>query len=283
MSADRFGFTPRAATSAAETAERRFRDLVHDIDGVVWELEPATRRFTFVSRRAEKLLGYPVERWLATQDFWSTLIDARDHERAQAVYASAARGERVVDHEFRAVAADGTVVWLRDRVHRAAGGRLRGLMIEVTEERCRRRLLGRLVSGTLELQRQPVALAQVVEAAGRAVRSEAAAKNVAIDVTLEAADVHVHGDRRRLRQVARRALEGAVRATSSGGTVAVRVARDGASALIAVSADGASAAPLRGMRFAVARRLLELHGGTATTGGGGTGAPTLTISLPLMF
>jgi PAS domain S-box-containing protein len=281
MSADQF--TPRAATSAAETAERRFRDLVHDIDGVVWELEPATRRFTFVSRRAEMLLGHPLERWLATQDFWSTLIDARDRERAQAAYASAARGDRVVDHEFRAIAADGTIVWLRDRVHRAAGGRLRGLMIDATEDRRRRRLLARLVGGTLPLERRPVTLAHVVEAAGRAVRGEAAAKNVVIDVTLEAADVRVHGDGRRLRHVARRALEGAVRATASGGTVVVRVAREGASALLAVSADGASAAPLTGMRFAIVRRLLELHGGTATASGGGVCVPTLTISLPRML
>jgi PAS domain S-box-containing protein len=121
--------------TAAETAERRFRDLVHEVDGIVWELERATQRFTFVSRRAEDLLGYPVEQWLATQGFWSTLIDARDRERAQAAYADAARGDRVVDHEFRATRADGTVIWLRDRVHVADSGRLRGLMMDVTEQK----------------------------------------------------------------------------------------------------------------------------------------------------
>jgi PAS domain-containing protein len=72
--------------------------------------------------RAEDLLGYPVECWLAAQDFWSTLIDTRDRECAQAAYAEAARGERAIDHDFRATAADGTVVWLRDRVHCAESG-----------------------------------------------------------------------------------------------------------------------------------------------------------------
>jgi PAS domain S-box-containing protein len=128
-------FDLRPAHSPSEASERRFRDLVHEVDGIVWELEIATRRFTFVSRRAEELLGYPVEQWLATQDFWSTLIDARDRERAQAAYAEAARSERVVDHEFRATAATGAVVWLRDRVHRADAGRLRGLMVDVTEQK----------------------------------------------------------------------------------------------------------------------------------------------------
>ena len=117
------------------SAERRFRDLVHEVDGIVWELEPATQRFTFVNRRAEELLGYPVEQWLAAQDFRATLIDARDRERAQAAYDEATRGHRVIDHEFRATAADGTVVWLRDRVHRTESGRLRGLMVDVTEQK----------------------------------------------------------------------------------------------------------------------------------------------------
>jgi PAS domain S-box-containing protein len=117
------------------SAERRFRDLVHEVDGIVWELEPATQRFTFVNRRAEELLGYPVEQWLAAQDFRATLIDTRDRERAQAAYDEATRGHRVIDHEFRATAADGTVVWLRDRVHRTESGRLRGLMVDVTEQK----------------------------------------------------------------------------------------------------------------------------------------------------
>ena len=129
------GYHTRAPHSASESAERRFRDLVHEIDGIVWELEPATQRFTFVNRRAEELLGYPIERWLAAQDFRATLIDPRDRERAQAAYDEAARGHRVVDHEFRATAADGSVVWLHDRVHRAESGRLRGLMVDITEQK----------------------------------------------------------------------------------------------------------------------------------------------------
>ena len=129
------GYHLRSPHSVSESAERRFRDLVHEVDGIVWELEPSTQRFTFVNRRAEELLGYPIERWLAAQHFRATLIDARDRERAQAAYDEALRGHRVIDHEFRALAADGSVVWLHDRVHRAASGRLRGLMVDVTEQK----------------------------------------------------------------------------------------------------------------------------------------------------
>jgi PAS domain S-box-containing protein len=129
------GYHRQSPLHVGESAERRFRDLVHEVDGIVWELEPATQRFTFVNRRAEELLGYPIERWLAAQDFRATLVDPRDRERAQAAYDEATRGQRVIDHEFRATAADGTVVWLRDRVHRTETGRLRGLMVDVTEQK----------------------------------------------------------------------------------------------------------------------------------------------------
>lgn len=130
-----FAVSPRSPDAAPDPAEHRFRDLIHEVDGIVWELEPVTRRYTFVSRRAEELLGYPIERWLAAQDFWSTLIDPRDRERAQAAYVEAAQSGRVVEHEFRASRADGGVMWLRDRVHRAESGRLRGLMVDVTEQK----------------------------------------------------------------------------------------------------------------------------------------------------
>jgi PAS domain S-box-containing protein len=639
--------------SPAESAERRFRDLVHEVDGIVWELEPATQRFTFVNRRAEELLGYPIERWLAAQDFRATLIDPRDRERAQAAYDEATRGQRVIDHEFRATAADGTLVWLRDRVHRTETGRLRGLMVDITEqkrleqerderllreqearaeveaavdmvqrlqsiteaalaprsldqllrgvlerihdvveadttlillptedgahlrlahavglaadaardvrvpigegltgriaasaqplivddagdmdlaplrdarvqslvgvplsadgdlvgvmhaarrrrrfsadearllelvgervstairnarlledaqrarrltesvrqrsvfladattalfaardpasalstvarlavpavadwcvvdlhdrdggyrrvalahrdvvierdaagllgpltqappadtavgralhsrapqwraggatpgdlearggpderaqlarlgvasyvcapllagrrplgaitfvgidperplgpddvalvgelarraavaidERRRRRetrellrLFARLASGALELDHQPLPLHEVVDAAGRAVAEEARAKNIAIDIAADVPGLRVRGDRRRLRQVIQRVLEGALRVAPAGGRVAVRVTRDGATAMVAVSAPGASGAPVTGMRLAIVRRLLELHGGTAATARADDRGPTLTVKLPV--
>jgi K+-sensing histidine kinase KdpD len=67
----------------------------------------------------------------------------------------------------------------------------------------------------------------------------------------------------------------------AGGRVAVRVTRDGATAMVAVSAPGASGAPVTGMRLAIVRRLLELHGGTAATARADDRGPTLTVKLPV--
>ncbi|MCI0461774.1 MAG: PAS domain S-box protein [Gemmataceae bacterium] len=128
------------AGGASVSAERRYRDLVDSVDAIVWEADPATLRFTFVSRRAEAMLGYPLAAWLQRPDFWANLIHPEDREAAVTYCQQAtARGE---DHEFeyRVVAAGGRVVWLRDRVYvvKDRGGRprqLRGLMIDITERK----------------------------------------------------------------------------------------------------------------------------------------------------
>jgi len=118
-----------------EAAERRFRDLVHGVDAIVWEADAASLACTFVSQRAEELLGYPIERWLGATDFWGEIVDARDRERVLARYGEALTAERPLEHEFRVTTADGRKIWLRDRVHPADHGRLRGLMIDVTEHK----------------------------------------------------------------------------------------------------------------------------------------------------
>jgi PAS domain S-box-containing protein len=130
----------QAARTRAEAAERRFRDLVQNVDAIVWEADALTRRFTFVSQRAEPILGYPVERWLTEPDFWMNLIHPLDRERC--VAESRRHTAEMSDHdlEYRALTADGREVWLRDIVRVARGddgtvAGLRGLMVDMTEHK----------------------------------------------------------------------------------------------------------------------------------------------------
>src|ERR1700694_1839596 len=53
----------RAALAEAVAAQQRFRDLVNSVEGIVWEADGPTLQFSFVSKQAERILGYPVERW----------------------------------------------------------------------------------------------------------------------------------------------------------------------------------------------------------------------------
>jgi PAS domain S-box-containing protein len=127
----------QAARAQAEAVQRRFVELVQDLDAIVWEMDSGTGRFTFVSDHAEAVLGYPVREWLTDAGFWAAHIHPQDRAAALAFLRAAA--ERGTDHEFeyRMLAHDGRVVWVRDLVRAvpAPGGGapvLRGVMVDVT-------------------------------------------------------------------------------------------------------------------------------------------------------
>ena len=128
--------------AAAARAGERYRDLVDDIDGVVWEADASSEpfRFTFVSRRAEIILGYPSARWLVEPDFWLSRVHPDDRQRVLDFAREAARSGTRRQIVYRAVTAGGRIVWLRDRMHGAGpgGGRagmLRGVMLDITEQK----------------------------------------------------------------------------------------------------------------------------------------------------
>jgi PAS domain S-box-containing protein len=121
----------------AEAAAQRYRDLVEGVDAIVWEADAASLRFSFVSQRAEKLLGYPLDHWLSTPDFFSQLIHPDDRETIVTRCRSDTAQGRDHELEYRALAADGRILWLRNRVRvvcNADGGPrvLRGLMADIT-------------------------------------------------------------------------------------------------------------------------------------------------------
>ena len=58
----------RAARAGAEAAEHRLRDLLRSVDAVVTEIDVPTRRVLFAGGRAERLLGYTVEEWKASDE-----------------------------------------------------------------------------------------------------------------------------------------------------------------------------------------------------------------------
>ena len=47
-------------------------DLVNAVDGIVWECDAKTLQFTYVSQKAERLLGYPAKNWLEGATFGPT-------------------------------------------------------------------------------------------------------------------------------------------------------------------------------------------------------------------
>lgn len=122
--------------AALEESRQRFRTLVESIDGIVWEGDPNTLCFTFVSERAERLLGYPREMWLNDPSFWPDRVHPEDRAWAIEFCRKATEEGRAHDFEYRMFAADGRVVWLRDLVvvemNDGRPFKSRGVMVDIT-------------------------------------------------------------------------------------------------------------------------------------------------------
>jgi PAS domain S-box-containing protein len=124
----------------AERSARQLRDILQDVDAVVWAAELPSGRFLFVSERAEAVLGYPLTEWTADPTFWVSHLHPEDRDQARQVLEAAARGERHFEIEHRVIAADGRVVWLRNRIRvfrdpHGQARELRGVMVDVTERK----------------------------------------------------------------------------------------------------------------------------------------------------
>ncbi len=105
----------RAAEHALVESEARFRTLVEHLP-ICTYVNPIgfPIRTTYISPYVEQLLGYPVERWLAEDDFWVTLLHPDD--RSDAVEGASRTREtgKPFRATYRMVAEDGRIVTLLD-------------------------------------------------------------------------------------------------------------------------------------------------------------------------
>ena len=162
----------------------------------------------------------------------------------------------------------------------------------------------RIASGKLSVELTRVDLGSIVHTAVELVRGAAESKRIALEVQREADVVPVRGDLTRLQQVLENLLTNAIKFTSGGGRVTVVVRRAGPSAELVVRDTGIGITPDvlphvferfqqgdpsiaqqyggLGLGLAIARHLVEMHGGTieAESDGVHRGA-AFTVRLPL--
>jgi diguanylate cyclase (GGDEF)-like protein/PAS domain S-box-containing protein len=126
------------AKLSAVAAEQRFRDIVDTADGIVWEADARSFQFTFISQKAERLLGFSTQEWQCP-GFWVEHIHPDDQGWAPQYCAACTGRLEPHDFEYRFIAKDGHTVWLRDIVTVVAqDGKprwLRGLMVDISAQK----------------------------------------------------------------------------------------------------------------------------------------------------
>jgi PAS domain S-box-containing protein len=164
--------------------------------------------------------------------------------------------------------------------------------------------VSRIISGKLRLEVQPVDPALVIREAIETVRPAAEAKAIRLVTTVEPLDRLPHADPSRLQQVVWNLLSNAVKFTPAGGRIDVRVLAGARSADIEVSDTGIGIAPEflpyvfdrfrqadsrfsrehggLGLGLAIARHIVEMHGGRIEALSEGTGqGSTFRVRLPV--
>jgi PAS domain S-box-containing protein len=132
-------FVRKRAEEALHQSQQQFKALVNSIHGIVWQVDAATFHFTFVSSQAERILGYPVRQWLTEDGFWAKHIHPDDRDTAVNFCLDATARRKDHQFEYRMIAADGRVVWMRDfvtiTVLESGQVLLRGVMVDVTDRK----------------------------------------------------------------------------------------------------------------------------------------------------
>jgi PAS domain S-box-containing protein len=165
--------------------------------------------------------------------------------------------------------------------------------------------ISRILSGKLSLNQMSVDLNMVISAALETVRLAAEAKSLQIQTTFSPSQGRVMGDSGRLQQVIWNLLSNAVKFTPQGGQISVRLTQTGSYAQILVTDTGKGINPEflpyvfehfrqedgaitrkfggLGLGLAIARQIVELHGGRiwVESRGEGQGA-SFTVELPLL-
>ena len=163
--------------------------------------------------------------------------------------------------------------------------------------------ISRIVAGKLSLDMDSLDLGSIVSGAVETIESEAKAKGVALETSIEETPTIVVGDSARLQQVVWNLLSNAIKFTPRGGHVRLTLRHAGERAEIVVADDGAGIRPEflphvfdrfhqadrsitrrfggLGLGLSIVKHLVDVHGGSvlAESPGEGQGA-TFTISLP---
>jgi two-component system CheB/CheR fusion protein len=262
--------------------------------------------------RYAKIIRDETERKAAEDELQRALRDA-ERIRASAEDANRAKDEFIstISHELR-TPLNTIRLWARmltsDRLSeqdRAEGIRMIDRSAEAQQHLIDDLLdVSRMSSGQLRLNLRETRLSDAVRAAIDSVQPSADVRRVHINSQLSNAIGAVRADPERIQQVVWNLMSNAVKFTSPGGHVDVRLSREDDSVIIEVQDTGvgirsdflphvferfrqAEVVTTRqhgglGLGLAIAKQLVELHGGdiSAHSGGPGQGA-TFTVRLPL--
>jgi PAS domain S-box-containing protein len=125
---------------AVREAERRYRELVEQLPVAIYvdRLDELSSN-VYTSPHVERMIGYSAEQWAAEDDLFVRILHPDDRERVLRDHERTRATGEPLRTEYRLIAADGRVIWIRDEavvVARDGDQRhLQGFLVDITERK----------------------------------------------------------------------------------------------------------------------------------------------------
>jgi PAS domain S-box-containing protein len=127
-----------------EAQRERLKNVIANVPGLVWEAwgqpDAANQQIDFVSEYVVTMLGYSIEDWISTPNFWLKIVHPDDQAHAAEVANATFRSGRAGINQFRWVRRDGQVIWVESfsaPIVNASGQPIgmRGVTLDITDRK----------------------------------------------------------------------------------------------------------------------------------------------------
>lgn len=130
---------PSWSNEALRAAEARYRSLIEHLPLVTY-IEQADTGLIYTSPQMAHLIGFDATEWMFEREFWAGRLHPDDREMFDAELERADETGKPFNLEYRLVAQDGRVVWVRNEafLHRTDNGTpdyRQGFMLDITDLR----------------------------------------------------------------------------------------------------------------------------------------------------
>jgi PAS domain S-box-containing protein len=122
-------------------AEERYRELVERLPLAIYidRLDEFSSNL-YTSPHVEQMIGYPAEHWAAESDLFVRILHPDDRERVLEEHEHTRTTGEPLRTEYRVIAADGRVMWIRDEAVIVADREgdipvLQGFLVDITERK----------------------------------------------------------------------------------------------------------------------------------------------------
>ena len=129
--------TMTVATNVPPGGGDRYRDFIEKLPVLLYAVKPTPPYRPIYVSPAFEMFGYPLDEWLNDPDFWVRVIHEDDRKRVFEETVDSTNTGKNAQYEYRVIAADGTVHWVRDRgcMIRDADGNIthrQGVIVDIT-------------------------------------------------------------------------------------------------------------------------------------------------------